>query len=105
MWQQLSGDEAVHGQLPMGQQQLGSVAWRDTTVEDLVAIVQHLPHREPVVPAVMHGYSLSSAAPQAVLNTVYVTSVQTERLYACASCMSMQLLPSDGKTSVRSGIA
>ena len=63
MWQQLSGDEAVHGQLPMGPQQLGAVAWRDTTVEDLVAIVQHMPHQEPVVPAIMHGYGLPCAAP------------------------------------------
>lgn len=55
MWQQLSGDEAMHGQIPAAPQQLGMVAWRDTTVEDLVAIVQNLPHREPVVPAVMHG--------------------------------------------------
>jgi len=54
MWQQLSGDEAGHGRLP-GPEQLGMVAWRDTTVEDLVAIVQRLPHREPVVPAVMQG--------------------------------------------------
>ena len=63
MWQQLSGDEAVQGQLPAGPQQLGMVAWRDTTVEDLVAIVQSLPHREPVVPAVMHGCALHLMRP------------------------------------------
>lgn len=58
MWQQLSGDEAAPGQRAGGAQ-LGMVAWRDTTVEDLVAIVQRLPPREPVVPAVMHGYDTS----------------------------------------------
>ena len=54
VWQQLSGNEAGVGQLAVGPQ-LGMVAWQDTTVEDLVAIVRRLPHREPVVPAVMHG--------------------------------------------------
>ena len=60
MWQQLSGDEAAAhaGHVPAGPQ-LGGIAWWDTTVEDLVAIVQRLPHREPVVPAVMHGCALA----------------------------------------------
>ena len=40
---------------PAAGPQLGMIAWQDTTVEDLVAIVRRLPHRKPVVPAVMHG--------------------------------------------------
>ena len=54
VWQQLSGNEASVGQLGAGPQ-LGMIAWQDTTVEDLIAIVRRLPHRAPVIPAVMHG--------------------------------------------------